>query len=98
MEFVDRETAEKRAEIIEMIQSKIMDEYNAAMIGKELEILVEGFDEEFEQFFGRSYADSPDIDGRVWLASEESLVERTFVKVCIDSCIEGELAGYGLED
>ena len=98
MEFVDHEIAQKRAEIIEMIQSGIMDDYNAAMIGKELEVLVEGYDEEFEQFYGRTYADSPDIDGRVWLASEESLVEGSFVKVCIDSCIDGDLAGYVLED
>ena len=98
MEFVDRETAEKRAEIIEMIQSKIMDEYNAAMIGKELEILVEGFDEEFEQFFGRSYADSPDIDGRVWLASPEPLREGRFVTVRIDGCVDGDLSGYVLEE
>ena len=98
MEFVDHEVAQKRAEIIEMIQSGIMDDYNAAMIGKELEILVEGFDEEFEQYYGRTYADSPDIDGRVWLACDEPLTEGTFVKVCIDRCIEGDLAGYVLEE
>ena len=34
------------------------------MMGKTLEILVDGYDEEFEQFYGRTYADSPDIDGR----------------------------------
>ena len=98
MEFVDHEIAQRRAEVIEMIQSGIMDDYNAAMIGKELEILVEGYDEEFEQYYGRSYADSPDIDGRVWLACEEPLTEGTFVRVCIDSCIDGDLAGYVLED
>ena len=97
MEFVDHEIAQKRAEIIEMIQSGIMDDYNAAMIGKTLEILVEGYDEEFEQYYGRTYADSPDIDGRVWLACDEPLVEGTFVTVCIDSCIDGDLAGYVLE-
>ncbi len=98
MEFVDNEIAQKRAEIIEMIQSGIMDDYNAAMIGRELEILVEGFDEEFEQYYGRSYADSPDIDGRVWLACDEPLREGEFVKVFIDSCIDGDLAGYVVED
>ncbi len=98
MEFVDNEIAQKRAEVIEMIQSSIMDDYNAAMIGRELEILVEGFDEEFEQYYGRSYADSPDIDGRVWIACDEPLKEGEFVKVCIDSCIDGDLAGYVLED
>jgi len=98
MEFVDNEIAQKRAEVIEMIQSGIMDDYNAAMIGKKLEILVEGFDEEFEQYYGRSYADSPDIDGRVWIACDEPLNEGDFVWVCIDSCIDGDLAGYVLED
>ena len=98
MEFVDNEVAVKRAEIIEMIQSGIMDDYNAAMIGKKLEILVEGYDEEFEQYYGRTYADSPDIDGRVWLASEDPLREGQFVMVHIDGCIDGDLSGYVLED
>ena len=98
MEFVDAEIAQKRAEIIEMIQSGIMDDYNAAMIGRKLEVLVEGFDEEFGQYYGRTYADSPDIDGRVWIACDEPLTEGTFINVCIDSCIEGDLAGYVLED
>ena len=81
MEFVDNDVALRRAEVIEMLQSGIMDDYNASMIGKELEILVDGFDEELEQFFGRTYADSPEIDGRVWIASEEPLREGEFVKV-----------------
>ena len=98
MEHVDTETAQKRAELVEMIQSGIMDDYNAAMIGKTLEVLVEGYDEEFEQFYGRTYADSPDIDGRVWIASEESLMEGEFVWVTIDSCVDGDLAGYIVEE
>ena len=80
------------------IQAEIMDEYSASMIGKTMEVLVDGFDEELEQYYGRTYADSPDIDGRVWLACDEPLTEGTFVNVCIDSCIDGDLAGYVLED
>ena len=98
MEFVDHEIAQKRAELVEMIQSGIMDDYNAAMIGRKLEVLVEGFDEEFEQYYGRTYADSPDIDGRVWIACDEPLTEGTFVNICIDSCVDGDLAGYILEE
>ena len=98
MEFVDNEVAVKRAEIIEMLQSDVMDAYNASFLGRELEILVDGYDEEFEQFYGRTYADSPDIDGRVWLASENPLREGQFVMVHIDGCIEGDLSGYVLED
>ena len=34
-------------------------------MGKTMEVLVDGYDEEFEQFYGRTFADSPEIDGRV---------------------------------
>ena len=98
MEYPDHEVAVRRAELLEMIQSEIMDEYNASMIGKTVEVLVEAYDEENEQYYGRTYGDSPDIDGRVWLASEEALVEGTFVMVCIDGCIDGDLAGYVVEE
>ena len=98
MEFPPSEIAQSRAQQIEIIQSRIMDAYNDAMIGKTLDVLVDGFDEEFEQFYGRTFADSPEIDGRVWIASEEALVEGTFVKVRIDGLVDGELTGFLLED
>ena len=98
MEFVDNEIAVKRAETIEMIQSAIMDDWCASFIGKTMEVLVDGYDEEMEQFFGRTYADSPDIDGRVWIASDEPLREGDFINVTIDGCIEGDLSGYIAEE
>lgn len=98
MEYPDAEVAQKRAEIVEMIQSGIMDDYNASMLGKTMEILVDGYDEEMEQFFGRTYADSPEIDGKVWIASEEPLQEGEFVTVKIDGCVDGDLSGYVWEE
>ncbi len=98
MAFVDNEIAVKRAETIEMIQSSIMDDWCNSMIGKTMEILVDGYDEELEQFYGRSYADSPDIDGRVWIASQEPIREGQFVTVTIDGCVDGDLSGYISEE
>ena len=98
MEHVDFDTAAQRAEMVEIIQSRIMDDYNEAMVGKVLEVLVDGYDEEFEQYFGRSYADSPDIDGRVWIASDEPLSEGQFVHVQIDGAVDGDLSGFILEE
>jgi ribosomal protein S12 methylthiotransferase len=98
MEHPDEETAQTRAAMVETIQSRIMDDFNERMIGKTLEVLVDGYDEEFCQYYGRTYGDSPDIDGRVWLAADEDLQEGSFVRVCIDGLIEGDLAGYVLED
>lgn len=98
MEYPDTEVAQRRAQIVEEIQSRIMDEYNAAMVGKTLEVLVDGFDEDVQQFYGRTYGDSPDIDGRVWIASEDALLEGTFVQVTIDGLIDGDLSGYVVEE
>ena len=98
MEFVDNSVAIARAEMIETIQSRIMDDYSASMIGKVVEVLVDGYDDEFEQYFGRTYADSPDIDGRVWIASDDALSEGEFVTIQIDGVIEGDLSGYIVEE
>ena len=98
MEFVDSEIAQSRAQQIETIQSRIMDDYNASMQGKLMEVLVDGYDEDAEQYFGRTYADSPEIDSRVWLATDEPLQEGSFIKVCIDGIADGELSGYVMEE
>ncbi len=98
MEYPDATIAQQRAEMVETIQSAIMNEYAEKMQGKTLEVLVDGYDEEYEQYYGRSYADSPDIDGRVWLASDEDLSEGSFVTVRIDGVIDGDLSGFVLEE
>ena len=98
MEFVDNEVAQQRAQMVEIIQSAIMDETNEAMMGQVLEVLVDGYDEEFEQYFGRTFADSPEIDGRVWIATQDDLSEGDFVRVCIDGLVDGDLTGYIVED
>ena len=98
MEFPDASVAQTRAEMVETIQSAIMDDYSEGIIGSTLEVLVDGYDEEQEQYFGRTFADSPDIDGRVWIASEEALSEGSFVLVQIDGLVEGDLSGYVVEE
>lgn len=98
MEHVDADIAMARAQKVEMIQSEIMDEYNASVMGKTMEVLVDGYDEEFEQFYGRTFADSPEIDGRVWIAAQEPLHEGDFVLVTMDGTQDGDLTGYVAEE
>ena len=98
MEFPEASIAQARAEMVETIQSAIMDDFSEAIIGSTLEVLVDGYDEEQEQYFGRTFADSPDIDGRVWIASEEALSEGSFVMVQIDGLVDGDLSGFVVED
>ena len=98
MEFPDSEIAQTRAQMVESIQSAIMDDYNASMLGQTVEVLVDGYDEDMEQYYGRTYADSPEIDGRVWLATDEPLTEGTFINVCLDAVVDGDLSGYPVEE
>lgn len=98
MEHPDSTIAQQRAQMVETIQSSIMDEYSASMLGRTVEVLVDGYDEEMEQYYGRTYADSPEIDGRVWLATDEPLTEGTFISVCLDAVIDGDLSGYPVEE
>ena len=98
MDYPELCVAQERTEMVSAIQSRIMDEYAQKMLGKTLEVLVDGYDEEYEQYYGRTFADSPDIDGRVWLASDDDLSEGSFVTVQLDGIIDGDLSGFVLEE
>lgn len=97
MERPDEETAAQRAQTIEQLQSRIMDEYCAKQVGTELEVLCEGYDEEKDCFYGRSFAESPDIDGRVWLRAKQPIKIGDFVTAYIDGVSDGELIGTARE-
>ena len=63
MERPDTETAARRAELLENIQTGIMDEFSKNRIGEITQVLIES--NEGDYFFGRTYAESPDIDGYI---------------------------------
>ena len=98
MDYPDEDVALARAQIVEELQSRIIDDYNESLVGTDLEVLCDGFDSESGLYYGRSYADSPDVDGRVWIAAEEPVREGEFVMVRIDGNIDGELSGYVVEE
>ncbi|NLO47790.1 MAG: 30S ribosomal protein S12 methylthiotransferase RimO [Clostridiales bacterium] len=87
-----QEVAEHRAELISDMQSRIMDEYNATRVGKTLKILCEGYDRIAEYYYGRSEADSPDVDGKVFFLGEK-IVPGEFVSVKITDILDGDLIG-----
>ncbi len=93
MEYPPAEVAQARAEKIAEIQSRIMDDYYEGLMGQTLEVLCEGYDDEEEAYFGRTYADSPDIDGKVWFAAERTVRPGEFVRVTVTDVYDGELIG-----
>ena len=93
MEYPPEEVALRRAEIINELQSRVMDEYNKKMCGRTLEVLCEGYDDETECYYGRTYADSPEIDGKVVFTSKEPVRTGSFLPVEITGVSDGDLTG-----
>ena len=96
MEHVDAEEARRRAELAVDVQSRVMDEYNERMLGETVEVLCEGFDAASMGYIGRSYAESIDIDGKIYFSSERELDAGEFVSVRITGTMDGELTGEAL--
>lgn len=93
MERVSAEEAARRTELLVDVQSGIMDEYNEAQLGKTVEVLCEGFDPQAQSYVGRSYAESPDIDGRIYFTAKSAPEAGTFVPVRLTGVMDGELTG-----
>ena len=66
---IDEETKRRRADIVMTEQLAIAEEFARSLIGRELEVVVDGLDEESGIYYGRSYMDAPDIDTRVYFDS-----------------------------
>ena len=93
MEHVDFEEAQRRAELAVDVQSDIIDAYNESVLGDEREVLCEGFDPQAQMYFGRTYAESPEIDGRVYFTADREVAPGTFVNVRFTDTMDGELTG-----
>lgn len=90
---IDEEVKNERRMIIEELQSDVLDHFAARMKGQLIEVLCEGWDGETGLYFGRSYADSQDIDGRVLFDSAFSVEEGQFVPVRITGAQGADLTG-----
>ena len=95
---IDEDVKEHRAEILMGDQMDIMDAQGQELIGQTLEVLVEGFDRYAECWFGRSYRDAPDIDGKVFFTTDGKRPRLgSFVQVEITDCMDADLTGQLLD-
>ena len=90
---VDDEEKERRRDIIMMIQSEIAEENSKKRIGKTVRVLVEGKDEIIKSYYGRSYADSEEVDGKVFFKSDKKPAVGDFAEVLIEQVMEYDLFG-----
>lgn len=95
----EKSVKERRAEVIMNDQLRIISKKNQEKIGKTLDILVEGYDNYIRCCFGRSYADAPEIDAKIFFApSSPRPSEGDIVKVEIFDTIEYDLLGQQIEE
>lgn len=90
---VPQEVAAHRAELLVDLQSQVMDDYNAQRLGTVMEVLCEGFDADQGCYRGRTYADSPDVDGHVFFTAAGTVPAGEFVNVRITGTDQGDLTG-----
>ncbi len=90
---VDEQTKQDRADIIMDMQYDINAENNKAKVGKIIKVLCEGFDPVSNMHYGRSSADAPEIDGKIYFSCTKRLPEGKMYNVKITDVLDYDLIG-----
>ncbi len=93
---IDEQIKTDRMDIVMRTQYDISDAYNNSMVGKTVTVLCEDFDSVSDIHFGRSYADAPEIDGKIYFKSEERIAPGSFVNVKIRKVLDYDLVGVAI--
>ena len=92
------EEAQRRAELVMEVQAQVMDQFNDSRMGDTVEVLCDGWDGQSMSYVGRSYAESPGIDGSIYFTSDSPVEAGDFVRVRITGAMDGELTGERTEE
>lgn len=90
---IGEQKKQDRMELIMQSQADISLHKNEAKIGTVAEVLIEGYDDYIKCYFGRTAADAPEIDGKVFFITDTPLKIGTFVNVKITDTLEYDLLG-----
>lgn len=90
---IDEEIRAKRAEIIMQEQTVIMQRDNENKLGKTIKVVLEGADKYAGCYFGRSEADAPDIDGKVFFTTDKQHTMGDFINVKVTEILDYDLFG-----
>lgn len=93
---IDEQTKQDRYDTLMQTQLTVTEELNARRIGSTLTVLTEGYDSAAGIHYGRSFADAPDVDGKVYFRAKERIPEGTFVSVKIEEALDYDLVGSAI--
>ena len=77
-------------------QMEINEDLNREKIGRVVDVLCEDYDPVAEVHFGRSFADAPEIDGKVYFKSDVRIAPGSFVKVKVRRVVDYDLYGFAV--
>ena len=90
---IDQEVKEERqAELMELQQEVAFDKAGE-MKGREVLVMIEGKVADENAYVGRTYRDAPNVDGLIFINTEEELVSGDFVKVEVTGALDYDLIG-----
>ena len=91
---IDEQTKQDRYDVLMQTQLTVAEELGEAKVGSVITVLCDGFDTVAEVYYGRSYADAPDVDGKVYFTSEHRKINTgAFVEVRITEAMDYDLIG-----
>ena len=93
---IDPQVMQDRYDILMETQLTVAEEVSAAFVGRTLTVLVDGYDAVAECYFARSFADAPDVDGKVYFKSKRKLNTGAFIDVKITEAIDFDLFGESI--
>lgn len=90
---IDEQIKQDRYDTLMQTQLTVSEELSAEKIGQTLTVLCDGYDTVAEIHYGRSYADAPDVDGRVYFKSPKRIAPGTFCEVKITEALDYDVIG-----
>lgn len=83
---------ERQAELMELQQDIVFDQAED-MLGQEVLVMIEGKVADENAYVGRTYKDAPNVDGLIFINTDEELMSGDFAKVKVTGALEYDLIG-----
>ena len=93
---IDEQIKQDRYDTLMQIQLSVSEKKLSQGVGKEIEVICEGFDGAAGVHFGRSRADAPDVDGKVYFTAPKKIRAGRFVTVKITEAMDYDLFGEAI--
>lgn len=92
-EQIDEDVKQKRYDILMRHQLAVSEAFQASLVGDTVQVLCEGFDPVSGSYWGRSFREAPEIDGKIWFSAPRRIREGEFVPVRITEAMDYDLVG-----